>query len=206
VDCVSILGEERARFQDVYFAGDPQNASQLQEFNSSNAATYGPEVDAFERGGLLIDAYVRAQKMLESERCTKVFGTDESKANGWNPSQVLGKLMFGQGGLGSIGYGHTLGNEAFTTPTLFGVPLGTTGARISINAAAWQVENSGISPQERALTLLHELGHAFNLLYLRGSGGSKIWQGDTIPALQDYNNSLIYQECGVVYPTPRPGG
>lgn len=205
VECVSILGEQREKSEGVYFSGDPQNAIELAQFNSGNEATYAGNLYSAKRSGLLLDANSAAQNMLESEKCANLFDTPEFRANGWAPSQVLGKLMFAQGGLGSVGYGETRGNEDLIRPTLEGVPFGRTGACLNRRAAAWQTPNSGISLLERALTLLHELGHAYNLLFLRGSGASSIWQGDIIHPLQDYNNSLVYKECGVTYPSRRPG-
>ena len=78
------------------------------------------------------------------------------------------------------------------------------GARININQSNW-VSTAGAT-REHAFTLLHELGHAFNILSVRGSGGSTIRQFDVLPANQEFNQIEIAVKCGVVRPTPRPLG
>jgi hypothetical protein len=160
------------------------------------ARTVGADLDREELPWILIDAYAVAQKMLELEDCSKLFGTSETRANGWSPSQVLSNLVFGRGDLGSVGCGPTLGAEALTSPT---ITLGGIGARINIKADAWQTDTPGMNARHRALTLLHEMGHAYNILSIRGSGGSEIKQLDHIfPDRQDFNNTLMEVNCGVI--------
>jgi len=159
--------------------------------------TLGSGVDQQERWNFLYDAYVQAQNDLkDNPECQQVFGTVDSRQNGWDPGTVLGNLFWHQGGLGSVGYGPTLGATALTVPTLAGFAI---GAVININDSQW----FDISASDRGILLLHELGHAYNLLSARGSGGSAISQFDIIPTIQDKNNSLIWATCGVVPPVKR---
>lgn len=138
----------------------------------------------------MFDAYIEAETLLDkSQECTRIFGSDSTRAAGWSPAVILAKLVFGTGGYGSIGYGPTLGQLALTVPTIAGMAL---AAQINLSTTAFV----GESTLERARTLLHELGHAFNLLSLRGSGGSQVEQGDFIPSRQTFNQTLIEKKCG----------
>jgi hypothetical protein len=113
---------------------------------------------------------VREPRLLrDNSACFEMFGTEETRRNAWCPDALLGKLFFNQGGLGSIGYGPTLGAIALTSPTIAG---GSVGVRINISQASW-IQNAG-DERDHALTLLHELGHAFNLLIVRRPGGNTI--------------------------------
>jgi hypothetical protein len=140
----------------------------------------------------LYDAYTAAQGMLSGNvPCIQLFGTDASRSAGWDPATVLGNLFFGRTNLGSVGYGPTLGAEALTSPTFSGLAL---AARININASDW----IHLSKQDRGLALLHELGHAYNILFPRGSGGSAIRQFDILPPVQVNNQTLVAVKCGVI--------
>jgi hypothetical protein len=110
----------------------------------------------------------------------------------------LGKLFWGRTNLGSVGYGPPIitgGTYAITTPTIKDFAL---GAAINVNASAW----AGLDSRERGLTLLHELGHAYNLWALRGSGGSDIKQFDILPPIQDFNETLVWTKCGIAHAKP----
>ncbi len=166
----------------------------------------GSDLDDSEKRFLLLDAYTQAQQMLAANsECAEIFGTAETRANGWAPGTVLANLFFNQGSMGSIGYGPTLipGAEALTSPTITRSGI---GARININLNAWLSPENKLAgnARQRGLTLLHELGHAFNLLSLRGSGGSTIKQFDIWPANQLHNETEVWTKCWVVRMIPRP--
>ena len=164
----------------------------------------GAGLDRTELDKFLASVYRKAQDILAThENCSKLFGTDQSRANGWNPMNVLKGMFFGEGGLGSIRYGSTLpGSEMTTLPTVtvgngpFGIGLGAS-ITISESAAKDYISGSGYvgATNELALSLLHELGHAYSLLSPRGSGGSQILPGDILPPIQRINNDLINQNC-----------
>lgn len=86
---------------------------------------------------------------------------------------------------------------AVTSPAVAG---GALGARTNINQSKRLILAN--DERERALTLLRELGHAFNLLSVRGSGGSAIEQFDRIPSLQDRNETCLRINCAVVNALP----
>jgi RHS repeat-associated protein len=151
----------------------------------------GKDLDNAELWDFLYDAYVQAQNLLKDNKpCIQLFGTDETRNNGWDPAVVLGKLFWRQGNLGSIDYGNTLGGLALTYPTLSGLAIAAT-VNVS-NEVDWGM----LDHRERGLILLHELGHAYNLLSVRGSGGSAILQADVIPSRQDFNQNLVWTTCG----------
>jgi hypothetical protein len=71
--------------------------------------TLGVEVDELELDNLLTESYVEAQELLrDNDACRGLFGTEESRRNGWDPAVVLGRLFANRGGVGSLGYGPTL--------------------------------------------------------------------------------------------------
>jgi hypothetical protein len=111
--------------------------------------------------------------------------------------------MWNDGGLGSLGYGPTFGQVAITTVSFSGLAI---AARININEDIWRSPQYGFASnkRERAITLLHELGHAYDFLTLRGSGGSTIRPFDWIPSIQEYNQTEVWTKCGVVRPAERP--
>jgi RHS repeat-associated protein len=177
----------------------PPDPTQLfQTYAKQAQQDLGRQLDQQERTNVLLDAYVQAEKDLDNNTpCQNLYGTAQTRSNGWDPAVVLANLFWGTNNLGHIGYGPTLGALALTVPTLAG---GALGAAISVSGSAtWlDMQNS-----DQALVLLHELGHAYNILIPRGSGGSQISQYDFIPWLQDNNNDLVYSTCGVVPATSK---
>lgn len=145
--------------------------------------------------------------MLEDPECRSIFGTESSRASGWDPREVLNKLFDGSSGLGRLTYNRLpiLGAVAIanTSVSLVGFSI---GAHIEINTDAWTMNEFSHNRRERALTILHELGHAYTILRLRGSGGSEIIPFDFDPFgyLSGLNDSIVASKCGIVRPMPRP--
>lgn len=132
--------------------------------------------------------------LSQSPDCAALFGTESTRAHGWDPGVVLGNLFSGRTDLGGLGYGPfvvTTASYAVTTPTIKDFSF---AVAININSVAFPA----LDIRERGLTLLHELGHAYNLLALRGSGGSQIRQFDVIPQIQEANEILVWTKCAVV--------
>jgi len=189
IQCTSAYGNITWDFNGVPFNGDRNQAAKDAE------ASYGADLDQTELDKLLFDGYTQAQGDLQDPTCAGVFGTADTRSNGWDPATILGSLFFGRTDLGSIGYGPSIVtgfSYAITTPTIKNFNV---AAVISINADAW----AGLDSRDRGLTLLHELGHAYNLLSLRGSGGSQISQFDIIPSINDANEETIWTKCGIAH-------
>ena len=152
-----------------------------------------------------------AAKWLENGDCNKLF---DVSGQGSDPGQVLKSLTnsgsFNSGtseirlfalNLGSVGVdGVTLPNLSLST-------FGALGADIFINTGVFSLYDDGGSGSvtNAAATILHELGHAYNLA--TGLGGSKIvldgvtsvgitYQiGTATVSAGDYNDYLINKNC-----------
>jgi len=101
-----------------------------------------------------------------------LFGNAKSRANGWNPVNVLTDIVWGTHKHGQVKFAN-MGPEpdARTTPSGHGLGLLTGKVTITINeytSPALAYWNAGF-PGPNAELLLHELAHAYTLL--RGSGG-----------------------------------
>jgi hypothetical protein len=123
----------------------------------------------------MIAAFSRAIEALTlNPDCMNLFGNAKSRANGWNPVNVLTNIVYGSHSHGSIAFANLgPGADAVTTPSgRFGISGLITGkVTITINeytdpsAAYWNAGYTGINAE----VLLHELAHAYTLLL--GSGG-----------------------------------
>jgi hypothetical protein len=118
-------------------------------------------------------AFSRAVQALSlNSDCMNLFGNAKSRANGWNPVNVLTNIIYGSHSHGSVTFKNLgPGPGAITSPSGHGLGLITGKVSITINEytdptkAYW---NAGYSTINAEL-LLHELGHAYTLLL--GSGG-----------------------------------
>ncbi len=135
--------------------------------------------------------------------------------SGADPIKVLTALMAGNAGQGSITWGN-LGapsqgsvTAAQTSGILGRTPQGTSmfsGATITINdnlSAPWfggypdkynigNPHSSGTQNIYRAMTLIHELGHVFNIV--TGLGSSTIVTPDPGP-LSGRNTDKVFEDC-----------
>jgi hypothetical protein len=162
----------------------------------SDAAEFGREVDREELSILSDEDFDSVYQKLLSPKCADLYGTPESRENGWDPATIFRNLFAGHGGFGEVKFGPTLGALALTSPS-----FGSKGitAIVNLNIDAWTGKLVH-DTFERSLTLLHELGHAYNLLSLRGSGGSKIVQFDLLPGRNDANDRLVIENCLTIGP------
>lgn len=154
---------------------------------------------------LLNDAIQEAISLLsEDPNCAAVFTSPTTGASAINPATLLSDLQGGEAGpgpYGSIGFGPLRttpgilpGTVSYTNATTTPVPqYGMVNGQntvvgmqvfITINTDPNSPYNKGTA-YDRAVTLLHELGHAYNILF--GTGSSHIIddQGDS-PAARSH--------------------
>jgi hypothetical protein len=107
-----------------------------------------------------------------------------------DPDVLLASLIAG-GEYGSISYGVVDADSSATT-----VPMNNTAVIILNDSynGLWALE----SGEDRALTLLHELGHAYHVLW--GTGTTAIVPDSRrddprFPALSIANSALVEEKC-----------
>jgi hypothetical protein len=118
-------------------------------------------------------AFSRAvQALTLNSNCMSLFGTATTRANGFNPANVLTDIIYGSHNFGTVSFSSHSTNwgVAQTRPAgLVPIPGLAGKVKISINElSGYGFWNNG-DATENAETLLHELGHVFN--DLRGAGG-----------------------------------
>ena len=127
-------------------------------------------------------------------QCMDLFGSAHSRANGWNPVNVLTDIVYGSHKHGHIGFTNAgSGWDAETSPSAFGIGLLTGKVTITVNeyvdptgaTAYWNDGFTGLNAE----ILLHELAHAYTLL--PGSGGFN----GTRFIRDDKLDSLINTDC-----------
>jgi len=130
---------------------------------------------------------------LNQPACQKMLGTSETRANGFDPATILNELWGAGGATVKIGSSTVISSYGPLGPI---APLGAIPDSLLMVADAAVILNTSRltgDSWETAITLLHELGHLYNLL--PGSGGSVIHQGltDLIGGYDDVivNNCLI---------------
>jgi hypothetical protein len=140
-----------------------------------------------------------ALEALALPSCQKLFGTSQTRSNGFNPSTVLSSLAAGGNQYGSINFSFIpLTVDAITTEVLPGLPLANSPKPVviinSLYIPGTSLWNNG-DALNNAITLLHELGHVFNLL--SGSGGSMI-KTDSIFYGSSANETTVINNCFVI--------
>ncbi len=123
--------------------------------------------------GCMPPAFARAiQALTLDPDCMALFGTAQTRSEGFNPTVVLTNIVYGSHSFGSIHFAMHPPNwgVAETRPAgLLPIPGLSGKVSITINElSSYGFWNYGDS-NENAETLLHELGHVFN--DLRGAGG-----------------------------------
>jgi hypothetical protein len=131
-----------------------------------------------QNAGLMDAARKRAVEMLANPNCAGLYGNEKSRSNGFNPADVLNSILTG-GKFGKVKWeshkpnkkGENWVAKASGDGLLGKLPGRASSVTITINTfndARGLYWNAG-DADENALTLLHELGHAFN--FLKGAGG-----------------------------------
>jgi RHS repeat-associated protein len=145
----------------------------------------------------LMPALSRAiQALTLNEECLELFGNEETRSGKYNPVTVLTDLVMGNISGGQSSYGNLTwraGTGADVTAN--GIPFLAGSATIKIGVASW----NGGDVNENAHTLLHELGHFYDVV--RGAGGSAIKSPDALPGIlggdsrSKENDWLVDQKC-----------
>ena len=123
-------------------------------------------------------ALTTALEALKKKPCADMYGTPQSRAKGFTPQNVLNGIVSGTK-YGRIAWADKGGGGwgvALTRPTFPFIPGQASGVVTTINTYLAPVKTLGYwsegDPTENAMTLLHELGHAFN--FIRHAGGFSI--------------------------------
>jgi RHS repeat-associated protein len=146
---------------------------------------------------LLDAAAQRAMKALrDSKDCMDIFGDPKTRQGKFGPVNVLTNVENGTA-FGSIVFKDLGANGPEAKVTANGIPWLTSSATITINSYSQATNlswNSG-NTDFNAETLLHELGHVYDLI--RGSGGSEIKTPDALfgDKKSQYNDWLIDTKC-----------
>jgi RHS repeat-associated protein len=154
---------------------------------------------------------VNAAVALQRDSCRKLFGSNI------DPITLLGQLAAGNAGVGSITRGDlgglVNGNvENARTTGILGArvvtrPDGTTFRQSTFTGANIVLNNNPASPYmsgynnrfgandavNRAITLIHELGHAAVIIY--GTNASRIVDDQNDPTKSSDNSRLVFDEC-----------
>jgi RHS repeat-associated protein len=144
--------------------------------------------------GGLDKARERALEMLQSPECQSLFGTAESRANGFDPATLIAGLFSSTNGA-TVRAGTATITSVFGRMTSLG-PLGLTvgplppGAVVDV-AVLINTSTFGLDEWNDALTLLHELGHVYNAA--PGAGGSPISKG--LADFNGANDDLLVKDC-----------
>jgi hypothetical protein len=154
-----------------------------------------------------------AEKALQKKSCRDLFGSNV------DPGKLLASIAAGNAGLGSITRGDLgapsngtvtaadttgiLGSKTVTLPNGNTVKQSTfTGANIVLNSNAAAPFQSGYRDYlgvgasdsvYRAVTLIHELGHAAAIIY--GASASQILDDQNNGAQSRANSQLVYDNC-----------
>jgi RHS repeat-associated protein len=146
---------------------------------------------------LLGAAVKRAKKALsENEDCQKLFGNAKTRANGFDPSSILDQIAAGTFGTLKFDNKGAKWGVAGVSPN--GVPK-LSSVTITLNSyndgtlAYWNLGNTDFNAE----TLLHELGHVYDLT--KGSGNSLLKTPDDIPIIGSnrsaWNDWKVDQDC-----------
>jgi RHS repeat-associated protein len=134
-----------------------------------------PSMDA------LVSAMFSALEALKDPKCSGIFNTDPEKQHKYNPRDVLASIIFGGNGpyFGMLKSANlSLAFAAVTEPdpkTSVRTGMGVVAASADIVLQGSRLSDSYYPAQtshDLALTLIHELGHVFNIV--DGLGGSKV--------------------------------
>jgi hypothetical protein len=163
------------------------------------------------------EALAIAKKALrEHQECQELFGTAETRAGEFSPERMLDQLFSptmnppsgNQYGSFSFADLTSIGPAAITYPVpgsaVPGLTPPTLGLRVGIviNSAQSAASNAWMRGDSfnNAVTLLHEMGHAYDWLFR--SGGSKInWDPFGIGSAD--NDAVVIANCFTVQPTRR---
>jgi RHS repeat-associated protein len=185
--------------QNCYYWEDPpivQNPPGLEPFlppaQAPTPPNPGPPPVSGRSGGALSGSALETAALqsaltaLLNPKCASIFNTDPNSPHSYDSGTVLQAMItgvaLGTTYFGDVQVGRMILNAAAVTVPVNGV---TTGAGARASSANIVLQSNPLSsgyylsqtPQQLALTLLHELGHVFNIV--TSLGGSKIvWDGN----------------------------
>lgn len=146
---------------------------------------------------LLNAAVSRAKKALsENADCQKLFGNEKTRANGFDPSGILDQIAAGT--FGTLTFEDKGANWGVASVSPNGVPkLSTVTITINSYNDGQRTWWNGGYVDYNAETLLHELGHVYDLT--KGSGNSVLKSPDSIPIVGGnrgaWNDWKVDQDC-----------
>ncbi|MCC6589029.1 MAG: hypothetical protein IT168_20190 [Bryobacterales bacterium] len=141
-------------------------------------------------GEMMPSAFSAAiQVLVSNSDCMNLFGNEKTRANGFNPVNVLTSIVYGDHAFGHVEFEFQNSGAARVTPN--GIPKFTSSATIKINTNPdfWNAGNIIYNAE----TLLHELGHVYDVI--QGSGSSKIKSPDIVEGSSRFNDWLIDTTC-----------
>ena len=218
VNFVDPNGMERVTFCYVYpgqwycnpypYSSVPQDAGSPngEQVGGSRAGKTSDEVSAEKALVRLNKAIDKAISALGKAKCLELFG-----AAGLDPRTVLRDIQNGGGQYGHFSFEAI---ETFEAGYKVNAKIGelknkaidigqgatqlvTTSVNITINTSEGNFVENGYSDTDRAITVIHELGHAFAMIY--GAGGSQIRQdGPSVSggaAISVKNSALVRDKC-----------
>jgi hypothetical protein len=131
---------------------------------------------------LLFDAYLAARNALTDPNCAGLFNTDANRPHTYSAGLVLGAMVMDIP-INGVRFGKVIGGQididavAVTQPAPGAVSTGSGYPRAATANIVLQTNPAGLlytklSYHDLALTLIHELGHVFNIV--TSLGGSAI--------------------------------
>ena len=172
--------------------GNNENTPQFEvDTGDQRGGTGGPPL---QNRDLLGNAVRRAVAALANESCAGLFGNQKTRNGKFDPTIVLSALADGTK-FGSIKFADKSTSWGVAQVTPNGLPCLASKATITINSTVSPGYWNSNNVDQNALTLLHELGHVYDLI--RGSGGSAIKSPDALlgGSRSEYNDWLVDQNC-----------
>jgi len=175
----------------------------------SNVNSINPTQLPVSNWGFMDDAYKTASTALKNSKCKDLFGNPTAWKNGFDPQTILKTLANGGGSVPSttpnlkayVSLGFTI--LPFAALTVASTDVSWQGASLTVNVListitipgsnAWNNGDSFIN----GLTLLHELGHVFDMLSPAGSGGSQLTTPDLLYG-NEQNDATVIKDCFTV--------
>jgi RHS repeat-associated protein len=194
VQCRTALGElfTESMIGAQRFYGNPANNDDWKRNGEEYTRTIGAELDRAEVARqLYIPFYAIVEKAFQLPECSEFFaGADVIS---WRQAWENWSISFRPPNLSLLGGlprdAETEGGERSLVDTLLGRPYRTANTRI--HPEVWK----SASEFERALLVLHELGHAIAFMSRGSFNAGGFIHRDNTPAANSYNDQGITEKC-----------